>query len=138
LPALEQSLHEKPPHADAVLVIARFGPEAVPALTRALTNDERVVRFGARACLDMLRSHSVILFPKTAEDADFRVRACAFHLTVLGLAWEEYKAQHPARWFPDGYDVLPRARVPHEFNPIEASRTNAAEPEVSKPVSAFE
>jgi len=106
VPALEGLLHEKPPDHRALIVLARIGPDAVPVLNRALTNDERVIRMGARACLDAMRSHSDLMFPKTPEDAEFMRRTCKFNLLVLQGAFREYKAQHPEEVLPDSFEGL--------------------------------
>lgn len=128
IPAVEKLLHENPPDPQAVLVLARLGPDAVPALTRALTNDEKAIRLGARACLEMLASDSAILYPTTAEEADFARRTCQFNLAVLKGALEDYKAQHPEAFSSDG---MPRPSLPPDFIPPEMARTN--EPQTSVP-----
>jgi len=111
LPALETLLHEKRPDPRVVLVIARLGPEAVPALTRALTNDEKVIRFGARVCLEMLQTHSETLFPKTEEDAEFMRRECVYNMKVLKKAWEEYN-----KMLPSGLNPIPTQSLTADFN----------------------
>ena len=93
LPVLEGLLSEKPPDQRALLVLARIGPEAAPALNRALNNEERIVRFGARSCLDMMQSNSPIVFPKTPAEAEFARRQCQFNLAILRAAFEDHKAQ---------------------------------------------
>jgi hypothetical protein len=100
LPALEGLLSEKWPDQRALLVLASIGPEAIPALTRALTNEQKMVRFGARSCLDMMQSHSPIVFPRTPAEAEFTGRACQFNITILRAAFEDYKAQHPEELLP--------------------------------------
>ena len=61
-----------------------LGPNAIPVLTRALTNDEKIVRLGSRACLDMLRDQFRNTFPKPgagrgvcAEDCGIQPEAAA-------------------------------------------------------------
>ena len=135
VPALEALLHENPPDPRAPLVLARLGPDAVPALTRALTNDEKAIRFGARACLDMLQSHSEILFPKSPQDAEFMRRTCEFNLKVLKASFEDYKTQHPEQFSPDG---RPQPSLPPDFRPSELSETNYAVPALPKTPPGYE
>lgn len=101
LPALEGLLHENPPDQRALLVIVRIGPEGVPVLTSALTNDERIVRVAARTCFDMMPSNSPVLFPRTLEQADFLRRNVQFNLMMMGEALKEYRAQHPDEFSQD-------------------------------------
>lgn len=128
IPAVEKLLHETPPDPRASLVLARLGPDSVAVLTRALTNDEKIVRFGSRVCLDMLRDRSEILFPKTAQDAEFVRRTCEFNLQLLRAALEDYKAMHPAQFLPDG---MPRPSLPPGYNPMKMPGTN--EPKTTLP-----
>lgn len=128
VPAVEALLHENPPDPRAPLVLARLGPNAIPALTRALTNDEKAIRFGARACLDMLQTHSEILFPKTAQDAEFMRRTCEYNLKVLNAAFRDYKATHPEQFSPDG---MPLPALPPDFAPPAMRQTN--EPPIALP-----
>jgi hypothetical protein len=123
VPALERLLDEKPPDHRALLVLARIGPEAIPALTGALTNDVKVIRFGARSCLEMINSHSEILFPQTPHDAEFMRRTCQFNQTILQAAFKEYRSQHPEELLPDP-DGRPLPRLPAGFMPAETTETN--------------
>jgi hypothetical protein len=93
-PFLENLLHEKPPDPRAALVLARLGSSGVPALTRALTNDERAVRLSARICLDMINSHSKILSPTSLKHDGFDARICAFNIEMLHAALVEYRKEH--------------------------------------------
>jgi hypothetical protein len=138
LPALEGLLHEKPPDHRALMILARIGPEAVPALTRGLTNDEKLIRLGARSCLDMMRSCSEILFPKTAEDAEFMRRTCQFNQTLLQAAFKEYKSQHPEQVLPDSFDSLPPPQLPPGFVPPETSPTKDRPASLPPASSGFE
>ncbi|MDB6018859.1 MAG: hypothetical protein JWR19_3348 [Pedosphaera sp.] len=106
-PAVEEMLHEKPPDYRALLVLGRFGPEGVPALTRALTNDEKVIRLGARVCLEMRQAHSEILSPRNLEQADFGRRICMFNLKILQASFQEYRAQHPEEISTNGVQLPP-------------------------------
>lgn len=134
IPAVERLLHENPPDPQALLVLGRLGPEAVPALTRALTNDEKAIRFGARACLDMLESHSEILFPTTPQNAEFMHRTCEFNLQVINAAFRDYRTNHPEEFSPDG---MPRPSLPQGFSPAEVSETNRI-PSLPKVPSGYE
>jgi hypothetical protein len=109
LPTLEKMLHTKPPDPTALYVVARLGPTGLPLLSAALTNEERVIRIEARVCLEMVRTHSELLYgdlmvPSNAACFDYRV--CEFNVRVLRGALEEYKAQHPEQEFP-GLDGRP-------------------------------
>jgi len=114
IPAVENLLHQTPPDPQALLVLARLGPDAVPALTRALTNDEKAIRLGARVCLNMLQSHSGPAFPKAGQDAEFMRRTCEFNQRVLKAAFEDFRARHPEQFSTDG---MPRPSLPPGFEP---------------------
>lgn len=133
VPALEELLHENPPDHRAVLVIARLGPDAAPALTRALTNDQKVIRLGARACLEMLQKRSETLFPKTAQDAEFMRRTCEYNSKVLRMAFEEYKAQHPEQALPSGLNAIPPPSLPPDFDALQSIPTKAIGFETNMP-----
>lgn len=124
VPDLEALLHENPPDHRALMVLAHIGPEASPALTRALTNDEKVIRQGAQVCLNLLKAHDEFLTPKTGDDAEFMRRGCQFNLMLLRSAFEEYRAQHPEQFTPDG---MPKPVLPEDFVPPEIPKTNRAE-----------
>ena len=128
IPAVEKLLNETPPDPRAPLVLARFGPDAVAVLTRALTNDEKIVRSGSRVCLDMLRNQSEILFPRTAQDAEFARRTCEFNLRLVRAAFEDYKAMNPAQFSSDG---MRRPSLPPGYNPMKMPGTN--EPKTTLP-----
>jgi hypothetical protein len=138
VPGLKGLLRERPPDHRALLVLARIGPEAVPALSQALTNDEKAIRLGARSCLDMMRSHSEILFPKTPQEAEFMRRTCQFNLLLLGAAVKEYRAQHPEQILPDSIDSRPLPEMPPGFVPTETSTTNKRPASLPSSPSAFE
>lgn len=131
IPAVEKLLHETPPDPRAMLLLARLGPDAVAVLTRALTNDEKIVRLGSRACLDMLRDHSEILFPKTAQDAEFARRTAEFNMKLLRAGFEDYKGMHPEQFSSDG---MPRPSLPTVYNPTTMPGTN--EPKTALPRAA--
>ena len=95
MPVLEELLNEKPPDHRALIVLAGIGRDAIPTLTRALTNDQKVIRQGARVCLNMRQTRSAFLSPKTAEDAEFMRRTCKFNASILRAVFEDYRAQHP-------------------------------------------
>ncbi len=124
VPALEELLHEIPPDHRALLVLAQIGPEALPALARALTHDEKAIRHGARVCLNMVQTHSEFLSPKAAEDAEFMRRTCEFNSRILRAALEDYRAQHPEQFSADG---MPRPSLPPDFTPPEIPETNRVE-----------
>ena len=70
LPALENLLHEDPPDPRALYVAARLGPAGMPLLTTCLTNTNKLLRLEARVCLDMMSSHSELLYPKIPVGPD--------------------------------------------------------------------
>jgi hypothetical protein len=124
VPDLEALLHENPPDHRAIMVLARIGPEALPALNRALTNDEKVIRHGARVCLNLVQTRSAFLSPRTAGDAEFMRKGCEFNLMLLKAAFEDYRAQHPEQFTLEG---MPRPTLPQDFAPPEFPETNCAE-----------
>ena len=123
VPALEKLLHQNPPDPQAVLVLGRLGPDGVPALTRALTNEEKIIRYGARACLNMQRSYSEVVFPTTPQNAEFMRRTCEFNLAILKIATENYRREHPEDFLPDG---MPQPNLPPDFIPPKIAGTNAS------------
>jgi hypothetical protein len=124
-PALENLLHENPPDQRALIVLAGIGPEGIPPLTRALTNDEKVIRLGARVCLKTPQTRSTSPSPQAAEDAEFMRRTCEFNAGVLRAALEDYRAQHPGEFSPDG---MPRPTLPPDFTPQDIPETDRAQP----------
>src|SRR5262249_7297812 len=88
--------NEKPVEPDIPLLLARMGPGGIPALSCALTNDEKAIRLGARLCLDMGRAASLFLHPKKrpAEARDYVYRTCEYHQMLLGAAHRDFMAQH--------------------------------------------
>ncbi len=112
LPALEKLLHENPPDPTAPYVIARIG--GVPVLVRALTNENRITRMEARVCLDLLKTHSEVLFPRHERGSkypSFLRQQCEFNLQVLTAAYKEYAAAHPQRG-PASPDNKPKPALP--------------------------
>jgi hypothetical protein len=138
LPAIEKLLGERPADHRALLVLAGIGPEAIPTLTRALTNDENVIRLGARSCLDMMRSHSEILFPKTPEDSEFIRRTSLFNVMLVRASFEVYKSQHPEQFLPESIDSKPPPTLPPGFAPPEVSSTNKRPPSLPAAAQGFE
>ena len=122
LPALEELLYDKQTAPDAAYVLARIGPDAVPILTRASTNEARPIRLAAKVCLDLLQSRSEILFGPTgvSEEAEFRLRISKYHVRVLRAANLEYRAQHPEEARPDYLEGRPRPVLPPGFVPAQA------------------
>ena len=125
VPVLENLLNDKPPDHRALMVLARIGQEALPTLRRALTNDEKAIRLGARVCLSAQQGHSEFLFPKSVEDAEFMRRNCEFNAYVLRASFEEYRSQHPEEFSPDG---KLRPVLPTDFNSPTTFETNVVLP----------
>ena len=100
LPALESLLHEDPPDTQALYIAARIGPAGVPLLTNSLTNKNKLVRIQAQICLDMMSSHSVVLYPLIStgpNEPSFESRWCSFMSLTLKATVKEYQATHPSR-----------------------------------------
>jgi hypothetical protein len=99
LPALERLINDNPPDTQALYIAARIGPASVPLLTDSLTNKHNLVRIQARICLDMMSSHSVVLYPliSTGSNArSFESRWCSFMSLTLKATFKEYQATHPS------------------------------------------
>jgi hypothetical protein len=121
LPALEKLLHETPPDPRAPYIFARIGPAGVPFLNQALTNNERAIQMGARACLDALNSPSDPLFPPPGEvPSNYDRRCCEYNLRILKAAFVEYKRQHPEMDSPNNFTDTPPPRLPPDFTPVQA------------------
>ena len=136
LPALEKLLHENPPDPRVPYLIARIGPEGLPLLRQALTNENRIVRTEARVCLEMFNSRSEALFPGDAIDApSFDRRICEFNLRMVRAAFEEYKRQHPEKLLPKNItDMPPPSEIPPGFQPSSRPPTNqTSRPRLSSP-----
>jgi hypothetical protein len=135
LPALAKLLHENPPDPRAPYVIARIGPEGLPLLRQALTNENRLCRSEARVCLEMFNSHSEVLFPgDTMDAASFDQRICEFNLQMLRAGFKEYQRQHPEKRLPkDITDMPPPSELPPGFQP--SSRLPANPPNRPPPNS---
>ncbi len=99
IPALQNLLHEDPPDTQALYIAARIGPAGVPLLTNSLTNKNKLVRIQAQICLDMMSSHSVVLYPliSTGPDApSFESRWFSFMVLTLKATVKEYQVTHPS------------------------------------------
>ena len=115
LPTLEKLLHENPPDVRALYVAARIGQAGVPLLTESLTNENKLVRVSAQVCLDMMNSHSDVLYPKipTGSDApSFDRRNCEFNLKILQAAVQIYKKEHPESNIPTNTNAFPSTSLP--------------------------
>jgi hypothetical protein len=100
LPALERLLNDDPPDTQALYIAARIGPLGVPLLTNSLTNKNKLVRLQAQICLDMMNSHSVVLYPliSTSPDArSFESRWCSVNLLTIKATFKEYQASQSKR-----------------------------------------
>jgi hypothetical protein len=96
LPALQELMKENPPDPRALYVIARTGEAGLPILTNALTSEEKIIRVEAQVCLQLVRTHSELLFGEVASGTDaatFQRRLCRFNLEVLQLAFRQYREQ---------------------------------------------
>jgi hypothetical protein len=126
LPALAILLHENPPDPRAPYLIARIGPDGLPLLRQALTNENRLVRMEASVCLEMLNSRSEILFPSDGTDvASFDRRICEFNLRMVNAGFQEYKLQHPEKLLPGNItDMPPPSELPPGFHPTPRPPAN--------------
>src|SRR6185436_476821 len=119
-PALEKLLTENPPDPDALYVVARIGQAGVPLLTKSLTNtssqESKLLRLEARACLEMMKTHSETLYPKVkigSDCAHFTRRICEFHVKVMSAAVQEYSSHHPEMDLPQrAFDTPPSSSPP--------------------------
>lgn len=99
LPVLGKLLEWDPPDTQALYIAARIGPAGVPLLTNSLTDNNKLVRIQAQICLDMMASHSVVLYPliSTGPNApSFESRWCRVMEITLQAAVKEYQANHPS------------------------------------------
>lgn len=115
LPALEKLLHDNPPDVRALYVAARIGPAGVLLLTKSLTNEVKIVRLSAQVCLDMMSSHSEVLYPRISVGPDapsFECRIVEFNLKVMQAAAIEYGKEHPELNFPTNFNALPPTSLP--------------------------
>jgi len=90
----------------------------MPLIEQALSNKERVLRYEARNCLDMIKDHSNALYKDAGSGPDapvFERRVCEFNLMVLKAAFEDYRAQHPEMEAPQTMDETPSVSVPTEM-----------------------
>lgn len=98
LPALGKLLQDDPPDTQALYIAARIGPAGVPLLTKSLTSENKLVRLQAGICLEMMSSHSEVLYPKIPVGPDapsFERRICEFNLKTVQGAMKQYIATYP-------------------------------------------
>lgn len=115
LPALEKLLHDDPPDTQALYVAARIGPAGVPLLTKSLTSENKLVRLQAQVCLDMMRSHSEVLYPKIPVGPDapsFIHRICEFNFKTMQGAAKVYEANYPKMELPNDLNQTSPPRLP--------------------------
>jgi hypothetical protein len=117
LPVLERLLNDEPPDTQALYIAARIGPAGVPLLTNSLTNKNKLVRMQAQICLNMMTSHSVVLYPliSTGPDApSFENRWCRVMESTLKVAAKEYEANHPSDETTNDLDQVPPPILPSQ------------------------
>ena len=98
LPALQRLMAENPPDPRALYVIARTGKAGLPVVRGSVTNQEKILRLEARICLEMVETHSPLLYGDIGSGPDaapFQRRICLFNAEVLHAALRDYQAQHP-------------------------------------------
>jgi hypothetical protein len=115
LPALGKLRHDDPPDLQALYVAARIGPASVPLLTESITNEVKAVRLSAQICLDMMSSHSDVLYPKipTGSNApSLGHRTVRFNMKLLQATYQEYQKEHPELNFLTNSNSLPPTSPP--------------------------
>jgi len=98
IPALQRLMAENPPDPRALYVIARTGKAGLPVLRGAVTSQEKILRLESKICLDMIETHSGVLYADIelgSEAATFQQRICLFNAETLRAAAQEYQDQHP-------------------------------------------
>ena len=98
IPALQRLMAENPPDPRALYVIARTGKAGLPVLRRALTSPEKILRLESKICLDMIETHSGVLYADIelgSGAATFQQRICLFNAETLRAAAQEYRDEHP-------------------------------------------
>jgi hypothetical protein len=98
IPALQRLMAENLPDPRALYVIARTGKAGLPVLRGALTSQEKILRLESQICLDMIETHSGVLYADIdlgSEAATFQQRICLFNAETLRAAAQEYRDQHP-------------------------------------------
>lgn len=100
LPILEKLVERHPEEPDLVFAVARLGEAGMPLLKRSLTNsaphDSDTLRLAARACLQMMDSHSYVLYPELAPGvpmSEYLARCGQFHLAMTQTALADYRRQ---------------------------------------------
>jgi hypothetical protein len=115
LRVLQKLLERDPPDMQALYIAARIGPAGVPLLTNSLTNKNKLVRIQAQICLDMISSHSIVLYPSISTGPDapsFESRWCRVMLLTLKVAAKEYQANHPSYETTNGLNQVPPPMLP--------------------------
>lgn len=115
LPALEKLLHEDQPDAQALYVAVRIGPAGMPLLNRFLTSTNIVLRMQAQICLDMMNSHSEVLYPKIPAGPNapsFDKRICELNLKMMQAAAKKYATNHPDIDLPSNMNQIPPPSLP--------------------------
>jgi hypothetical protein len=96
LPALQALMKESPPDPEALYVIARTGEAGLPIVKNALTSEEKILRMEAQVCLELVQTHSDLLFGEVGSGSDaatFHRRICLFNGEVMQLAARQYREQ---------------------------------------------
>lgn len=100
LPTLEKLVEKYPEEPDLIFAVARLGEAGVPLLRKSLTNsaphDSDTLRLAARTCLQMMDSHSYVLYPELAPDlamSEYLARCGRYHSAMAQVAWADYRGQ---------------------------------------------
>ncbi len=93
LPLFESRLFDTNYPMDAAFALGRMGPEGVPLLLRAITNQNKQVRTAAIGALQPGINEFGPGRPTTPPDYSFRKACCAFNLKAMSAAWLVYSHQ---------------------------------------------
>jgi hypothetical protein len=98
IPALQRLMAESPPDPRALYVVARTGKAGLPVVRGAVTDQEKILRLESKVCLEMIETHSGVLYADIElgpEAATFQQRICLFNAETLRAAFREYRDRHP-------------------------------------------
>ncbi len=91
LPLLESRLFDTNHATDAAFALARMGSNGMPLLLQAMTNQNRAIRTGALAALQLAVSRPETDRETALTDFPFRHMVCLFNLKFLSAAFAMYQ-----------------------------------------------
>lgn len=98
LPALEKLLDDDPQNPTTIYVIARIGPAGVPIIKKYLGRDDNPLGTEANVCLEMINSHSEVLYPRILtgpEAPNLLRRVSEFNLKLVHAFYLKYRESRP-------------------------------------------